>query len=186
MNLNHLIIIGALCGALLLPSSASSWGFVGLSAGGGPAPGTVLLGLDNSDDWPSDATSNADTAYAYCDTGLATATATTAYIYSRVNSDPVHVCVWSSDGTLLAVSSAIALTGGAGWKSGTISIAITQDTSYIIGYVGDSWVYSKHDPSAPSHPNCAVTNMTYGAEGNLTGGTTCNQSYGNLSVYITN
>lgn len=35
MKLNHLIIIGALCGALLLPSSASSWGVVGLSAGGG-------------------------------------------------------------------------------------------------------------------------------------------------------
>lgn len=35
MKLNHLIIIGALCGALLLPSSASSWGVVGLSAGSG-------------------------------------------------------------------------------------------------------------------------------------------------------
>ena len=35
MKLNHLIIIGALCGALLLPSSASSWGVVGLSAGAG-------------------------------------------------------------------------------------------------------------------------------------------------------
>lgn len=36
MKLNHLIIIGALCGALLLPSSASSWGVIGLSGTGDP------------------------------------------------------------------------------------------------------------------------------------------------------
>lgn len=48
--IKHLVIIGLLCGALLLPSSASSWGVVGLGTGAGGGGAVVSHIADAEDD----------------------------------------------------------------------------------------------------------------------------------------
>lgn len=54
MKLNHLIIIGALCGALLIPSSASSWGVVGLGGTGAGGGAATYLSMWDGDQGDSD------------------------------------------------------------------------------------------------------------------------------------
>jgi len=160
-----------------------------VAAGGGPPAGTLLLGNNNVE--AAAFNGNPNTAYMMCHTGQATATATTAYFYDDIGAetDPVHVCVWNTSGTLLACSSNIVMTGATGWRSAAISVSIVESTSYVIGFVSGTTtgMWTRYDTSSPALPQMDAdsTGVTFGSEGSVTIGT-CNIPSGSFSIYITN
>jgi hypothetical protein len=164
-----------------------SWQVGGGVAAGVPS-GTLLLGNNNVE--ATGFTGNTNTAYPFCHSGQATATATTAYFYDNLglSTSAVHVCVWNTSGVLLACSSDISLTGSTGWRSASISVSITESTSYVIGVVaGATGLWTTYDTSSPALPSMAPdsSDVTFGSEGDITI-TECNYASGSLSIYITN
>lgn len=162
--------------------------------GGGPPstpPGTLLLGNNNTTTSADGYNGNPNTAYYMCQTGQATATATTAYFYDNLGyeTDPVHVCVWLSNGTLVACSGNITMTSSVGWRSASISASITQGASYVIGIVSgtSTGFWTRYDESSPSLPcgDADSSGVTFGSEGSITV-STCNLPYGSFTIYITN
>lgn len=155
----------------------------------GPAPGTLLLGNNNTTTSPTQFIGNQNTAYMMCHTGQATATATTAYFYDSggYETDPVHVCVWNTSGTLLDCSDNIVTTASPGWRNAAISVSITQGTSYVIGMVCSGYFYSFYDESSPALPQMAADTegVTFGSEGSVTI-SDCDYPSGSFTIYITN
>lgn len=158
----------------------------------GPAPGTLLLGLNS--DAGDVFNGNPNTAYSYCHTGQATATVANAYFYDHIGleTDPVHVCIWNSSGTLLGCSGNITMGDSAGWRSVAWSgPSIQSGSSYFIGAVSGTTTgfWTASDESSPSLPaTTASTSMTFGSEGNLDSGDgqSCTAGYGNMAIYVTN
>lgn len=157
----------------------------------GPAPGTLLLGNNNTTTSPNAFTGNQNTAYMMCHTGQATATATTAYFYDSggYETDPVHVCVWNTSGTLLDCSDNIVTTASPGWRNAAISVSITQGTSYVIGMVcsDPAGCFTNYDESSPALPQMTADTegVTFGSEGSVTI-STCDLPSGSFTIYITN
>lgn len=156
----------------------------------GPAPGTLLLGTNNLTTSADDVNVNANTAYSMCAVGQATATVTTAYFYDNIGAetDPVHVCIWNSSGTLLGCSGNITMTGSVGWRSVAWSgPSITASTNYIIGAISgtSTGFWTKYDSTSPTMIGIEGVAMTFGSEGNLSS-PSCNQTYGSWAIYVTN
>jgi hypothetical protein len=159
-------------------------------AGGGPAPGTLLLGNNNTTTSGDDFTGNANTAYYMCPAAAASATVTTAYYYDRLGgeTDPVHVCIWNSSGTLLGCSGNITMTGAAGWRSVSWSgPTLTASTTYCIGVVSGGYFWTNYDTSSPAIPMCEAdtTGQTFSSEGDVPT-TTCERFDGSFTIYVTN
>ena len=173
------------------PLRTPTGGGSGSSPASGPAPGTLLLGNNNTTTSPTQFTGNQNTAYMMCHTGQATATATTAYFYDSggYETDPVHVCVWNTSGTLLDCSDNIVTTASPGWRNAAISVSITQDTSYVIGMVcsGAPGCFTNYDDSSPALPQMSADTegVTFGSEGSVTI-SDCNSPSGSFTIYITN
>jgi len=161
-------------------------------AGGGPAPGTLLLGNNNTTTSGDDFTGNANTAYYMCPAAAASATVATAYFYDRLGgeTDPVHVCIWNSSGTLLGCSGNITMGASTGWRSVSWSgPELTESTTYCIGIVSGTTTgfWTRYDTSSPAIPSCDAdtTGQTFGSEGNVPT-TTCERPDGSFTIYVTN
>jgi len=161
-------------------------------AGGGPAPGTLLLGNNNTTTSGDDFTGNANTAYYMCPAAAASATVATAYFYDNIGmeTDPVHVCIWNSSGTLLGCSGNITMGASTGWRSVSWSgPALTESTTYCIGIVSGTTTgfWTRHDTSSPAIPACEAddSGQTFGTEGDVPT-TTCERTDGSFAIYVTN
>lgn len=172
MKLNHLIIIGALCGALLLPSSASSWGVVGLSAGaGGGGAGTLLLGANTSYTGGTRSTDIADRAYlVYSGNAVASGKITKGYLLlANCNgSRTVKMVVFlTADGSVVEASSGIAPSNDS-CSAGVVEFTfagtadISSGTSYGIYVIwGSSGGGIQHDADGTTDWSYDSTDQDY-------------------------
>lgn len=165
---------------------------VGSVPAGGPAPGTLLLGNSNTTTSSDRFNGNPNTAYYMQQDGQASATVAHAYFYDDLGyeTDPVHVCIWNSSGTLLGCSGNIAMTGASGWRTVAWSgPSISQGTSYYIGFTSgtSTGMWTLYDESSPAIPACEAdnTNQTFGSEGAVPNDT-CSTSSGSYTIYVTN
>lgn len=127
----------------------------------GVAPGTLLLGDNtaftgiealggaNSAWWSQNATDRDNSGQV----AVATGSAATAYVRVQAwdgSGENLKVCVWSTSGTLLAVSDVISMAGGTGLRSATFASppSIVSGTKYRLGLVLDGYV-SIHAGSSP-------------------------------------
>lgn len=109
-----------------------------------------------------------------------------AYFYAlEIGSAPVHICIFSSSGTLLGVSPAINPNSEGGWTSVDWSgPTLTQGTTYIIGVLSNGYFMLGVDDTSPVWPAGYYVAMTYGSETNFSPDP-FNQQYGDLGCYVT-